>query len=219
MQTHQPNDDRQQNSEKTVEQKQIDGNNNAVFVAGRDITGNIHLGDIYGPQPLEIEYSIESTPVLLCGSPIYIPAVEKFSFWTGCGAFLESLASAFGILGFFGVSGKDFIIPLVPLAWPGLFLWVFAIMVWLISRSLRNGGLVRIFGNWVMRGDENQRLTVGKLCATCPICKSKILLKPLFRGSKVVVGKCKRNPEQHSFSFDSTTMSGGYYQITHWYTV
>src|SRR5437868_3118045 len=78
---------------------------------------------IYGPQPLEIEYSIESTPVLLCGSPIYIPAVEEFSFWTGCGAFLESLASAFGILGFFGVSGKDFIIPLVPLAWPCLFLW------------------------------------------------------------------------------------------------
>jgi hypothetical protein len=67
MQTQQPNDDRQQNPEKNVEQKHVDGKNNVVLGAGRDITGDIHighLGDNYGPQPLQIEYSIEQTRVL-----------------------------------------------------------------------------------------------------------------------------------------------------------
>ena len=218
MQTQQPNDDRQQNPEKNVEQKHVDGKNNVVLGAGRDITGDIHIGhvgDNYGPQPLQIEYSIEQTPVLLWGRPIHIPTVEKCSFWTGCLAFLGLLANVLGILGFFGVSGKDFMTTPTPLVWPCSILGGFAIMAWAIFRRLRNGGLIRLFGNWVMRGDANQRLTVGKLCATCPICTGKIMLKPPFKGSKELVGKCEREPEQHNFSFDPTTMSGGYYQITH----
>jgi hypothetical protein len=46
MQTQQPNDDRQQNPEKNVEQKQVDGKNNVVLGAGRDITGDIHIGHV-----------------------------------------------------------------------------------------------------------------------------------------------------------------------------
>jgi hypothetical protein len=165
-----------------VGQKHIDGKNNVVLGAGRDITGDIHIGhvgDNYGPQTLQIEYSIEQTPVLLWGRPIHIPTVEKCFFWTACLGFLGLLANVLGILGFFGVSGKDFMTSLTPLIWPCVILGGFAIVAWAIFRRLRNGGLERLFGNWVMRGDANQRLSVGKLCATCPICSGKITGTPL----------------------------------------
>src|SRR5438132_3375089 len=156
MQTQQPNDDCQQNPEKALGQKQVDGKNNVVLEVGRDITGDIHIehvGDNYGSQPLQIEYSIEQTPVLL---PIHIPTVEKCFFWTGCLSFLgflaNGLANVFSILGFFGVSGKDFVTTVTPLVWPCFVLGEFAIVAWAIFRRLRNGGLERLFGNWVMGG-------------------------------------------------------------------
>jgi len=45
MQTQQPNDDRQQNPEKNVEQKHVDGKNNVVLGAGGNVSGN-HIGHI-----------------------------------------------------------------------------------------------------------------------------------------------------------------------------
>jgi hypothetical protein len=216
MQSPQPNDNSQPSSEKPVEQIHVHHGKNQM-VAGGDITGNHigHFGDVYGPQPLQIEYSTEQTPMLILGKSIHIPTVEKWAFWTGCLTFLGMVADCLGVLGFFGVSGKEFLRPLTPVFWASFFVVAFAILIWHTCKSLRNGCLRQFFGNWVMREDKNQRLTVGKLSATCPIptCGGRIMLKPLFEGSRELIGKCDKYPEQHNFSFDPSTMSGSYYQI------
>jgi hypothetical protein len=215
----QPNNDRQQNPGRTVDQKNIDGKNNVIVGIGGN-TGDIHIGPIGDnsvPQPLRVDYSIEQTPVLLWGKSIHIPTVEKYTFWVGCFAVLGVLANLFGVLGFFGVSGKDFMTTLTPLVLPVAFFGGLALMFWISFHFLREGRLQTLFGNWMMQGDANQGLTVGELCATCPICTGKLNLKPLFKGSNKLVGKCQKYPEDHIFSFDPATMSGSECQITHWY--
>jgi hypothetical protein len=196
------NDESQKDLKEVAEQNNVHAKN--VLQAGRDIRHvHIgHLGDNYAPQPLQIQYSKERTQVL----PIHIPTVRKYAFWTGLISFLGLVADCLTVLGFFGASWKDFYLSLGSVACLLFIVSATALVIWALSSHLKHGH-VRVFG-WTLRGDENQKLTRGKLCATCPICGGKInLCRPFKNSTEPDIGRCERFPK-HTFTFDPTTMSG-----------
>jgi len=210
MQTQQPNDDRQQNPEKTVEQTHVHGKNPVVLRAGGNVSGNHigHIGDIYAPQFPQVEYLTEKTQGISIHN--YIPSIQKAAFWTFLGSLSSFVANIVTILGFFGVSGA---IRTPSILWSLCFflaVLTLSLMVVAICRFLQNGGFVRLFGNWGMIQDESQRLLLAKLCAQCP-CGGRIMLRPPPKGSnEPCIGRCEKNPRQHTFTFDPITRLGVY---------
>jgi hypothetical protein len=152
MQAPQPHDNSQDEPGKPVEQIHVHGKNQ-MFVGG-NIIGNgnhIQLGDFYAPQPLQVQYSLEQSPGWRWVERINIPTVEKYTF----GTLLGVCASVLGILGFFGVSGQNFLMPspLTPLLPPCIIVGSFAFSFWAMFHSLRKGTSLTPFGNWKIQAD------------------------------------------------------------------
>lgn len=212
---NQPKDDGQQDPKKTGEQTHVHGKN--VFGVGRDFIGNhighVNVGDIYAPQTQLVEYLAEKAG----RTPIHIPSFEKAALWTSVCSFTAFVADIVTVIGPFGVSSAN----LLPfLSWsvyhvllPSSLVFLISIVIYISFRSLRKGNSVLVpgFGSWVMREDENQRLSFEKLYAKCP-CGGRIRLGLPPKGyNEPAIGRCDINPQQHIFTFDSATRFGGFW--------
>lgn len=193
-----------------MEQNCPKGKNHVFIQAGKDVSGPIHIdhvGDVYVPQALGITYTVEKVR----GTSVPVRTIQNVAGWTAFLSILGFLANIFGVISFFGVSGAALQPVLIP-----VFAVVGLTMACALSTcsSLRKGLFVKLFGDWGVREDHNQRLIFEKVCAICPICGGRVFLRSLPEGSDFrCMGMCERNPQLHALTFDPTTMFGSHYPI------
>jgi hypothetical protein len=86
-----------------------------------------------------------------------------------------------------------------------------------ISETIHRTKFFRFLGINIIADNENQeRLYLASIQGECPICGDNILLHDIGKSpDRTTVGMCVRNPSQHTFTFDYTTMIGVPCEITH----
>jgi len=127
---------------------------------------------------------------------------------------LGIVADVLGILGFFGVSCQA----LAATPW---LVWVFPsafVIAFAMYSDCQRADQSFVRGDSALWTDQYQNLVRGKVRATCPICGGKVRLeRPTGNSLEPTIGVCERNRKQHTFSFDPTTFSGSYREITYFH--
>ncbi len=76
-------------------------------------------------------------------------------------------------------------------------------MLFLVGNTLQRQKFICVFPNMYLQF-TNDQISLNKVSIVCPNCKSKMTMVSGERGGARII--CKRNPYQHNFEFDYTTI-------------